>query len=295
MPTFEHGGATIYYEESGRGFPVLTFAPAGLQSIIDVWSGPSAPVNPLEDFTADFRVIAMDQRNAGGRSRAPITAQDGWHTFAADHIALLDHLRIERCHLYGQCIGGSFIMSLLKAQPGRDRLRRPRPAHRARRSYAARALRQVRRVGQDPRGPPGGYRTGPRRALPEPLCARLRLLRRPRVRIELPDAVPGPGRQRRGPSGGVSDELAKLLPNCEFIREWKSSAWRSRYGRYCRTVWSCSPPQSGVRVPARSSTRASASWSSISIQNSLKGSRNASISPSPWSANMPRMPPRTRP
>src|SRR5262249_50319688 len=101
MPTFEHHGATIYYEEFGRGFPILTFAPAGLQSIIDVWNGPSAPVNPTTEFAGSFRVIAMDQRNAGGQSRAPITAQDGWHTYAADHIALLDHLRIDRCHLYG--------------------------------------------------------------------------------------------------------------------------------------------------------------------------------------------------
>ena len=87
--------------------------------MIDVWSQPSAPVNPTTEFAANYRVIAMDQRNAGGRSRAPITAQDGWHSYAADHIALLDHLRIDRCHLYGQCIGGSFIMSLLKAQPQR--------------------------------------------------------------------------------------------------------------------------------------------------------------------------------
>src|SRR5256712_9695297 len=119
MPSFQHHGASIYYEEFGQGFPILTFAPAGLQSIIDVWNGPSAPVNPTTEFAATFRVIAMDQRNAGGQSRAPITAQDGWHTYAADHIALLDHLRIDRCHLYGQCIGGSFIMSLLKAQPQR--------------------------------------------------------------------------------------------------------------------------------------------------------------------------------
>ena len=61
----------------------------------------------------------MDQRNAGGRSHAPITAQDGWHSYAADHIALLDHLGVEQCHLYGQCIGGPFIMSMLKAQPQR--------------------------------------------------------------------------------------------------------------------------------------------------------------------------------
>src|SRR2546422_5290751 len=119
MPTFEHHGASIYYEEFGQGFPILTFAPAGLQSIIKVWSSPSAPVNPTTEFAANYRVIAMDQRNAGGQSRAPITAQDGWHTYAADHIALLDHLRIDRCHLYGQCIGGAFIISLLKAQPPR--------------------------------------------------------------------------------------------------------------------------------------------------------------------------------
>ncbi len=36
MPSFEHHGAHIYYEEFGRGFPILTFAPAGLASVIDV-------------------------------------------------------------------------------------------------------------------------------------------------------------------------------------------------------------------------------------------------------------------
>src|SRR5437763_559090 len=119
MPGFTHNGASIYYEEFGQGFPILTFAPAGLLSVIDVWNRPSAPVNPTTEFATHFRVIAMDQRNAGGKSRAPITAQDGWHTYAADHIALLDHLGIDQCHLYGQCIGGPFIMSLLKAQPKR--------------------------------------------------------------------------------------------------------------------------------------------------------------------------------
>jgi pimeloyl-ACP methyl ester carboxylesterase len=119
MPTIERNGATIYYEEFGQGFPILTFAPAGLQSTIAVWSQPSAPINPTTEFASSFRVIAMDQRNAGGKSRAPITAQDSWHTYRDDHLAVLDHLKIERCHLYGQCIGGSFIMSMLKAAPER--------------------------------------------------------------------------------------------------------------------------------------------------------------------------------
>src|ERR1700722_9931913 len=119
MPAFDHNGAHIHYEEFGTGFPILTFAPAGLASVIDVWSQPSAPINPTTEFASKYRVIAMDQRNAGGQSHAPITARDDWNTYTSDHIALLDHLRIERCHLYGQCIGGSFILNLLKAQPAR--------------------------------------------------------------------------------------------------------------------------------------------------------------------------------
>src|SRR4051794_35634833 len=119
MPTLEQNGAHIYYEEFGNGFPILTFAPAGLQSVIDVWGQPSAPINPTTEFAANYRVIAMDQRNAGGRSYAPITARDGWDSYTADHIALLDHLGIDRCHLYGQCIGGSFILKMLKHHPQR--------------------------------------------------------------------------------------------------------------------------------------------------------------------------------
>src|ERR1700693_6028870 len=119
MPRFERHGAHIYYEEFGRGFPILTLAPAGLRSVIDVWSQPSAPINPTTEFAFNYRVIAMDQRNAGGQSRAPMTAQDNWDSYTDDHVAILDHLRIDRCHLYGQCIGGSFIINMLKRHPER--------------------------------------------------------------------------------------------------------------------------------------------------------------------------------
>jgi pimeloyl-ACP methyl ester carboxylesterase len=120
MPTLEHHGASIYYEVHGQGFPILTFAPAGLASTIAVWSEPMAPINPIAEWSKDYQVIVMDQRNAtGGRSRAPITADDGWHSYAADHIAVLDALGVKKCHLFGQCIGGPFIFSMLKAQPER--------------------------------------------------------------------------------------------------------------------------------------------------------------------------------
>ena len=78
MPTIRNGDATIYFEEHGQGFPILTFAPAGLQSTIRVWSGSSAPIHPVTEWSSAYRVIVMDQRNAaGGRSHAPITAADG--------------------------------------------------------------------------------------------------------------------------------------------------------------------------------------------------------------------------
>ncbi len=119
MPTIQNRDATIYFEEVGQGFPILTFAPAGLMSVIDVWNRPMSPVNPMTEWSDQYRVIALDQRNAGGQSHAPITAEDGWDSYLSDHIAILDHLGIEKCHLFGQCIGGPFILALLKAQPER--------------------------------------------------------------------------------------------------------------------------------------------------------------------------------
>ena len=101
MPSFEHHGARIYYEEFGQGFPILTFAPAGLQSVIDVWSQPSAPINPNTEFADKFRVIAMDQRNAG-RSSGPLDTRDPWRMYAEDQLGLLDHLGIDQALAIGR-------------------------------------------------------------------------------------------------------------------------------------------------------------------------------------------------
>jgi pimeloyl-ACP methyl ester carboxylesterase len=224
MPTFEHNGASIYYEEFGQGFPILTFAPAGLHSVIDVWNQPSAPVNPTTEFAADFRVIAMDQRNAGGKSYAPITAQDGWHSYAADHIALLDHLGIDQCHLYGQCIGGPFIMSLLKAQPQRiacaviaqtiGRVEEALPPRTARFNAWAESLKDHPEVTEQVLdsfyrnlyGP--GFVYSVDRAF-------VSSCQTPCLVLAGNDAAhPFP----------ISEEVAKLLPNAEFIPEWKEGA-----------------------------------------------------------------------
>jgi len=60
----------------------------------------------------------MDQRNAA-RSRAAIAADHGWHTYAADHLALMDHLGHRRFHTLGGCIGASFCLKLCELAPER--------------------------------------------------------------------------------------------------------------------------------------------------------------------------------
>ena len=116
MATFEREGVSIYYEVHGQGFPLLLFAPGGVRSSIAIWS--RAAYDPIRELSADFRVIALDQRNAG-RSRAPVRGSDGWQVYTEDHLALLDHLGVERAHLLGNCIGPSFALALIAAAPER--------------------------------------------------------------------------------------------------------------------------------------------------------------------------------
>ncbi len=125
MPTLRTAESEIYFEEYGRGFPVLLFAPGGMRSKIEAWRrNPANPdaIPPWMDPTAAlsdrFRIIAMDQRNAG-RSHAPVRATDDWSAYTRDHLALLEHLGIGRCHLMGGCIGSSYALALCRAAPGR--------------------------------------------------------------------------------------------------------------------------------------------------------------------------------
>ncbi|MEM8767887.1 MAG: alpha/beta hydrolase [Pseudomonadota bacterium] len=117
MPTFQTAdGATINYETRGSGFPVLLIAPGGMRSAISFWD--NTPWNPLEDLSDRFLVVAMDQRNAGA-STGPVAADHGWHTYAADQLALMDHLGLERFHVAGMCIGGPYAFGLIDAAPER--------------------------------------------------------------------------------------------------------------------------------------------------------------------------------
>lgn len=116
MGTFVNEHVRLYYEERGSGFPVLLIAPGGMRSSVGFWQG--TPWNPMDDLSDDYRVIAMDQRNAG-QSSGPISGSDGWHTYRDDQLALLDHLGVDRFHVAGMCIGGPYIMGLIEGAPER--------------------------------------------------------------------------------------------------------------------------------------------------------------------------------
>jgi pimeloyl-ACP methyl ester carboxylesterase len=123
MPVLRRPDAEIYFEEYGNGFPVLLFAPGGLRSRLEMWHNPEAgPARAWNDWTealaGRFRVIAMDQRNAG-YPRGRLAPDHGWHTYAADHLALMDRLGHTRFHTLGGCIGASFCLKLCELAPQR--------------------------------------------------------------------------------------------------------------------------------------------------------------------------------
>lgn len=111
-----HARVELHYEVAGEGFPLLAIAPGGLRSAATLWR--DRPIEPGPLLAAEYQVITMDQRNAG-QSWAPISAGDDWQAYASDHVALLDHLGVKRCHVIGMCIGGAFALRLALSYPER--------------------------------------------------------------------------------------------------------------------------------------------------------------------------------
>src|SRR5258708_20031112 len=63
-------------------------------------------------------MIAMDQRNAG-QWTGRLETRGPWGADAADQLAVMDHLGIDRFLVFGCCIGGPFILKLCELAPER--------------------------------------------------------------------------------------------------------------------------------------------------------------------------------
>src|ERR1019366_4362670 len=108
-------GAKIYWETAGAGFPLLLFAPGGINSQVSFWREVSA-INPF-DFSDEFKVIGMNQRHAVD-SPGPLAAPD-WSITAADQRAVLDAAGVERALLWGGCIGVGYCLRFIMETPER--------------------------------------------------------------------------------------------------------------------------------------------------------------------------------
>jgi len=123
MPTLTLNDADIVYEEYGDGYPILLFGPGGMMSRAELWHAPDGgPPRSWTEWTEvlakDYRVIAIDQRNAG-RSRGAIKVDHGWRTYAGDHLALMDHVGVDPFHTLGGCTGSSFCLTVCEMVPDR--------------------------------------------------------------------------------------------------------------------------------------------------------------------------------
>jgi aminoacrylate hydrolase len=110
--TLEDGGH-LHYEVHGAGPPLLLVP--GLGGLGSFWE---PQVAPLADR---FTVVLHDHRGTGQSSLERIDFSVG--QMAADLIALLDHLGIERARLVGHSTGGAIGQTIALDAPGRlDRL-----------------------------------------------------------------------------------------------------------------------------------------------------------------------------
>jgi pimeloyl-ACP methyl ester carboxylesterase len=109
VPTIELPDLSLYYERSGSGQRLLFLNGSGatLES--------SALL--LQVFTARFDVAAHDQRGLGRTSipPGPFTMAQ----YAADALALLDHLDWETCRVVGVSFGGMVAQELACTRPDR--------------------------------------------------------------------------------------------------------------------------------------------------------------------------------
>ena len=108
MPEFISRGVTLYYEEAGKGEPLLFLH--GLTASHNMFK------QEVEYFKGNFRVITLDSRGHG-LSDKPLNYTIGEHI--EDVIALMDYLKIERVHLLGMSMGSYIAQGVAIEQPNR--------------------------------------------------------------------------------------------------------------------------------------------------------------------------------
>jgi 3-oxoadipate enol-lactonase len=109
MPFAENDGVRIFWEEAGRGEPILLIMGLGWASYM--WH------RTRELLAAKYRVITFDNRGVG-RSDVPAGPYP-IATMAADAAAVLDAAGVKSAHLYGISMGGMIAQEFTLQYPAR--------------------------------------------------------------------------------------------------------------------------------------------------------------------------------
>ena len=107
MKTAIIDGIQTRYDVVGSGEPLLMYAPAGFDATIEKWTtqGIYAKIKPLENLSKHYSCIVFDRRECGfsGGRVERVTYAD----YVNQGLGLLDHLKIDKAHLMGGCMGVS--------------------------------------------------------------------------------------------------------------------------------------------------------------------------------------------
>jgi pimeloyl-ACP methyl ester carboxylesterase len=151
--TYQPGGATLAFRDSGTGLPIVFLHPTPLDG--EYW-------RPLTENLADVRAVVPDLRGhgaselgilpVGGFALVPDTPVLTMARLAADVLTLLDHLEIPAAVFAGCSIGGSVLLELWRQAPERVRgmafvCAKPQPDAEANLSRRASTIAQARTGG----------------------------------------------------------------------------------------------------------------------------------------------------
>ncbi|HEV3310708.1 MAG TPA: alpha/beta hydrolase [Chloroflexota bacterium] len=113
MPAIPVGTITLYYESHGKGDPLVLLPDLG-NDVTSLWA-------QMPELSQEYRCIALDNRGVG-RSSKPSAAYTT-KLMAEDAIKVMNHLGIDKAHVFGISMGGAIAQEMAINHPERvDRL-----------------------------------------------------------------------------------------------------------------------------------------------------------------------------
>ncbi len=112
-------GIATRYEVAGAGPALLMYAPGGFDATVEKWSslGVYARVKLMDHLPRHYTCILFDRRECGQSGGRVETVT--WSHYVRQGLGLLDHLKVDRAHLMGGCMGVSPVIAFGAAHPER--------------------------------------------------------------------------------------------------------------------------------------------------------------------------------